>query len=85
MSKRLQVILDDQEMREVRHAARLKRMTVAEWVRQAIRTARRREPAVDPRKKLEAVRLAASHSFPTADIGRMLDEIERGYAEGQPR
>ncbi len=85
MSKRLQVILDDREMGEIRQAARRKRMTVAEWVRQALRNARRQEPSVDPRKKLDAVRLAFSHSFPTADMAKMLDEIERGYQEGPPR
>jgi predicted nucleic acid-binding protein len=34
MSKRLQVLFDDAEMRELQRAARAERMTVAEWVRQ---------------------------------------------------
>ena len=29
--------------------------------------------------KLEAIRRAAKHEFPTADIETMLAEIERGY------
>jgi hypothetical protein len=80
MSKRLQVILDDGEMREIRNIARQRRMTVAEWVRGALRAARVQEPASDPRRKLQALRAATSHSFPTADIEEMLAQIERGQA-----
>lgn len=54
-------------------------MTVAEWVRQALRRARRDEPVIDPRRKLAALREAARGSYPTADIGQMLTEIEGGY------
>lgn len=80
MSKRLQVLLDEAEMREIKRAAKLQRMTVAEWVRQALRAARRREPSTDARKKIEAVRTAARHSFPTGDVSQMLREIEQGYS-----
>ena len=80
MSKRLQVLLDETEMRELRRIARAHRMTVAEWVRQSLRDARRREPLTDPGAKLTAIRRAATHAFPTADIEEMLADIERGYA-----
>lgn len=30
-------------------------------------------------RKLAAIRAAARHEFPTADIDRMLNEIESGY------
>jgi hypothetical protein len=83
MSKRLQVLLEERELQEIRQLARRNRMTVAEWVRQALRAARRVQPARDARKKLEVVRAATRHDFPTADIGPMLAEIERGYA-GRP-
>jgi predicted 2-oxoglutarate/Fe(II)-dependent dioxygenase YbiX len=79
MSKRLQVLLDDAELKEIQRIARAQRMTVAEWVRHALRTARRREPLGDVAKKIAAVREAAQHEYPTGDIGRMLSEIERGY------
>jgi hypothetical protein len=79
MSKRLQVLLDDKELSEIQQSARRRQMTTAEWVRQALRAARRSEPRVAARKKLDVVRAAARHSFPSADIDRMLDEIERGY------
>ena len=79
MSKRLQVILDDVEMNEIRRIAQRRRLTVAEWVRQALRAARREEPEVDAGKKLKVVRAAARHAFPTTDVGEMLAEIEQGY------
>jgi hypothetical protein len=79
MSKRLQVILEDPEYRDIQRVARAQRLTVAEWVRQALRAARRREPVADTGKKLAAIRHAARHVFPTADIDQMLAEIERGY------
>jgi hypothetical protein len=79
MSHRLQVLLDEAEFAEIRRIARRHRMTVAEWVRQALRAARRDEPVIDPRRKLAAVREAAQHAYPTGDIEVMLAEIERGY------
>jgi hypothetical protein len=79
MSKRLQVLLPDQEMAEIRKLARRERLTVGEWVRRALREARQQKPAHDAHVKLNAIRRAAGFSFPTADIDRMLAEIERGY------
>ncbi len=54
-------------------------MTVAAWVRETLRSARRREPLGDSDAKITAVRTAASHAFPTTDIDQMLGEIEQGY------
>jgi hypothetical protein len=79
MSKRLQVLLDEPEWREVQRAARARRTTVAEWVRQALRAARHREPLGDAGRKLDAVRAAARHAYPAGDVQQMLDDIERGY------
>ena len=78
MTKRLQVILQDPEYREIQKIARSRSMSIAEWVRQALALARRREPLTDVSKKLEAVRTAVQYSFPTADIDQMLAEIESG-------
>ena len=85
MSKRLQVLLEEAEWREIQRAARAQRMTVAEWVRGALRAARRREPVGDTSKKLDVIRLAARHSFPTGDIDQMLAEVERGYVNESRR
>jgi flagellar biosynthesis/type III secretory pathway protein FliH len=83
MAKRLQVIVQDLEYREIQRAARSRRMSIAEWVRQALALARRREPQEGFDKKLEAIRKAAKHEFPVADIGGMLAEIEQGYGNGE--
>ena len=82
MAKRLQVILQDPEYREIQRAARARRMTIAAWVREALGHARRREPLGDVEKKLAAVRAAVAHNVgpaTEADIDTMLAEIERGY------
>lgn len=79
MTKRLQVIVQDPEYRDIQRAARLRRMSIAEWVRQALVHARRSEPSREVASKLEVVRAAARKEFPTGDIDRMLEEIERGY------
>jgi hypothetical protein len=81
MSKRLQVLLPDAEMAEIRRLARREQLTVGEWARRALRSARASQASGDPERKLKAIRKAATYSFPTADIEQMLDEIERGYLE----
>ena len=79
MSERLQVLLDEAEFAEIRRIAAAHRLTVAEWVRQALRDARRDEPSTEPQRKLAVVREAASCAYPTADIDTMLAQIEQGY------
>ena len=79
MSKRLQVLLPDQELQDIQRLAKRERLTVGEWVRRALREARASRPVSEPESKLKAVRRAAKYSFPTADIAQMLSEIERGY------
>jgi hypothetical protein len=79
MAKRLQVILQDPEYREIQRIARSRRMSIAEWVRQALSFASRREPLGDSAKKLDLIRAAARNHFPTAEIDDMLQQIERGY------
>lgn len=79
MTKRLQVLLDDAELRRFQRIARSKGMTTAAWVRQALRSASESEARTDPRRKLEVVRTASRFQFPVADIEKRLAEIERGY------
>ena len=79
MSKLLQVTLDDEEMRALHDIAKRHRTTVAEWVRQTLRAARRQEPREYAERKLKVVRAAVRHEFPSGDIHQMLAEIERGY------
>jgi hypothetical protein len=79
MSKRLQVLLPDQEMSDIQRLAKREGLTVGEWVRRALRQARAGRPAIEPEAKLKSVRRAVKYSFPTADVEQMLGEIERGY------
>ena len=83
MRRRLQVLLDDEELDDIRAAARAQKLTVAEWVRGALRGARR-EPAVTAERKLAALRQATRYEFPTGEIEVMLGEIESGYAPPPP-
>ena len=75
MAKRLQVLLDEEEYLEIQAVARRQRMTLAEWVRQALRKAKADDPAT-VETKLRAIADASRHEFPTADINVMLQEIE---------
>lgn len=78
MSKRLQVLLDEEEYVEFRGIARAQRVTLAEWVRQALRKAKVDQPGSTD-AKLRAIVDASQHEFPTADIDVMLREIEDGH------
>ena len=79
MSKRLQVLIPDEEMADIQRLARRERMTVGEWVRRTLRDARMRRPVIDRETELKAIREASQYTFPTADIDQMLREIEKGY------
>jgi len=85
MPKLLRVTLKDAEYREIRRAARARQMSVTGWVRQMLIQAHRREPLGDVSKKLAVIRTAARMEYPTADIDRMLREIEMGYGPGGVR
>jgi hypothetical protein len=79
MSKRLQVLLEESDLAEIRRLAKKRGLTVADWVREALRSARRHRSSKDAAKKLASIREAAKLGFPTSDIRTMLAEIERGY------
>lgn len=85
MMKRMQVLLEDGEYRRLQRIAKRHRMTLAEWVRQALCAASREEPEGDCAKKLAVVREAATRGYPSGDIGRMLGEIEAGCSRGLPK
>lgn len=79
MTKRLQVLLDDEELAVIRRLARQRRQTTAAWVRDALSAARAAAEYPLPEAKLRAVREASAHEFPSGDIDAMLKEIGRGY------
>ena len=79
MTRRLQVLLDDDELAEIQELARRRHQTTAAWVRDALRRARESTAYPDARPKLRAIREAAAHAYPAGEIDEMLTEIERGY------
>jgi hypothetical protein len=83
MAKQLKVVLPDLEYREIEQEARFRQITVAEWARQALLHACRREALGKVEKKLAAIRVATQYECPTADIETMLAEIEQGYLSGR--
>jgi len=82
MSKRLQILLPDPEYREIQKIARSRRISVAQWVRQALHEAKGDEPLGEVNHKLAALRAAAKFEFPTAEAEQILAEIEQGYLSG---
>ena len=76
MSHRLQVLIPPQLDAQLDKAAQRSRMSKGEWVRRALTEALERSvkagPGDDPVVRLSALR------GPTADIDRMLSEIEAG-------
>lgn len=75
MTRRLQILIDDEEYIDIQRAARGQRMTVSEWVRRALCKARA-DYSRTAEAKLRAIADASRYEFPTADIDDMLWEIE---------
>ena len=73
------MILKDPEYQEIQRVAHSRHMSIAEWVRQVLALARRREPLGSISKKLEAIRVAAQPEYPGTDIKGVLAEIEQSY------
>ena len=70
--------MDEADVGEYRRLAARDGLTLSAWVRQKLRKAARDEPSGGVDRKLAAIRAAARHDFPTADIDQMLREIESG-------
>ena len=79
MTKRLQILLNDKEMRAIQDSAERQQVTVREWVRQTLRNACPQAPLTDTKKKLDVVSVASRCDFPTGDIAQILREIDQGY------
>ena len=77
----MQVVLDDKELSQIKAFAVQQHMTLSEWVRQALREARRRIPVEKAEKKISVVHAASKNAFPTGEIEQMLSEIENGYTQ----
>jgi hypothetical protein len=81
VTKRLQVLFDDDELEEIQRLAKRERKTTATWVREQLRAARSAAGDPDPERKLRAIREATTYAFPVGDIDEVLAEIERGHLD----
>ncbi len=79
MSVRLQVLLDDEELKEVKELAVQEHLTVSAWVRRAIQHEKKERPITAARKKLQNIQSFSKYSFPVSDYSDMAAEIESGY------
>lgn len=79
LSTRLQVLLSLREHRALRQVARAQGLSLGEWVRRTLRRAMSERSPTSATRKLQTIRQATQHSYPTADIDQMLKEIEQGY------
>ena len=86
MTKRLQVLLDDAELRTIQRLARRDKLTTAEWVRRRLREGAAASTRPDTASRLAAIHTAYRHASaaPAPDLGQMLEEIERGYLADPP-
>ena len=78
MSKRLQVVVKDEELERYTRSAEAAGLSMSEWARQALRAAERERSNGDVEAKLAVIRRASSHRFPAPDIDTMLAETEAG-------
>ncbi len=79
MSVRLQVLIDENELKEVRQLADQENLTVSAWVRRAIQNEKRERPGRVVRKKLQSIQSFSKYDFPVSDYSDMASEIESGY------
>ncbi len=78
MTKRLQVVMREGEIEDLRRAAEREGLTLSEWVRIVLRNARRNPSDPTPAQKIAALDRALRLGHPTADMDEMLADIENG-------
>jgi hypothetical protein len=78
MSKRLQVVVGDEDLERYARTADALGLTLSEWARQALRAAEREQSSGDVEAKLALIRKAASNRTGgrEVDIETMLAETE---------
>ena len=81
MSKRLQIVVDDEAADRYERCAAAEGLSLSAWIRQALRGAEREVSVADTGPKLAAIRAAYDHAFPAPDIATLLEEVERGYLD----
>ena len=71
--KRMQVVMEEAELRRLHEVARAQGQSLSEWVRESLRRASRETVSADIEVKLAALRTAIRHG---ADRGESEDEVE---------
>jgi hypothetical protein len=84
MSKRLQVVVKEDDLQRYERSAQASGQTLSEWARQAMNTAERQTSSGDVEAKLAVIRKAATYNFPVSDIDTMLAENELRYRQDLP-
>jgi len=84
MSKRLQVVMDEEEWQANADAARDAGLTLSEWVRQVMRQARPHRRRKSRGEILGVLEWTATINAPVPDtVEEMNAEIETGYLSGK--
>lgn len=78
MSKRLQILVSEEEAEQFRRSAAREHTSLSQWARRAMHDLRAREAGKSPEQKLRAVTRALECAHPTGDMEQLLAEIEAG-------
>jgi hypothetical protein len=78
VSKRLQIVVPDDEYRAITRAARRRGKPVSQIVRESLKRTLSEEADDDPERRIAAVLRFARFVGPTGDIEEILADIERG-------
>lgn len=85
MSKRLQVVVREDDLERYERSARASGQTLSEWARQAMNASERERSSGDVEAKLALIRKAATYNLtPAVDIDTMLAEIDTRYDQDLP-
>jgi hypothetical protein len=84
MSKRLQVVVNDEELERYARTAEAAGLSMSQWAREALRAAERERSSGDVEAKLAAIRKAVSLETDgrEVDLDTMLAETEAGRIAG---
>jgi hypothetical protein len=83
MSKRLQVLMTENEYAQLKRRARKNKQSVGSFVREVLRNSKLGEEETSTSDKLKSIEKSAKYEFPVSDLDTMLQEIEAGYTEEQ--
>ena len=78
----MQILLDDDELREVKKLAMQEKLTVSAWVRRAIQHEKKERPGTAAREKLLIIQNSSKYDFPTGEYKDIAADIDSGYLKG---